>query len=1198
MGLLPPDSLERAIGDEVVSSASLERVVGDEIVPSDSLEKELGGGVAPPLDLCGGWGVRLLFLLLLSCPSLAQERCKKIALTDKITDTLTILPNSFRFQSTDTSLKIIFDFSRNEAFWQSKQNYTAQDSIMVCYQVLPFTLHQKQQKRPSVDTLTFFIVPLTPITQQSLLKEREEIFSTDSIQKTGAIYRGIAVGNQQSAVTNSTLNLQLEGKLSSEISLKALITDQQVPFQPEGNTQQIQQLDKVLVELQSKTTTLQAGDIVMQNQPSEFLRFYKNVQGVQLENVQKYADSSQSKTTLGVALAKGRFASTAVTPIEGVQGPYRLRGANNERFIVIIANTEQVYVDGKLLRRGFDADYVIDYNLAEITFNPNILITQYTRIRIDYEYTERNYSRTNLKASHSQQWKNLEIFGQYYAETDNPRNPLTLRLTDEQKLQLSQIGDNLQQAFLSTADSVGFSQNAILYEKKDTLTASGLYEGIFVYSQNPQKAYWQVTFTEVGTNKGNYILKSTLQNGRIFQWVEPIGGIPQGNFEPLALIPLPQKRQMITTGLHFKPTEFEKISAEIAFSQRDLNRFSKIGDEDNNGTAFKILAQQKNRFRWGKYQLQKAISYEYNSPTFLPIDRFRPIEFNRDWNLNLDTLSLPDQKTEHIAHAEITLQKDAQNFVTTKHFYRNRNQTNEGFQHYLNFAQKLGNFSFKGDFFALNALQKQQTNLALWQRASVEVAHQSKKWQKGYAFNLDKNTLRKRENDSIFFTAMHFDEHKFFLQTADSLSTRFRTEYSYRTDNQPVAGKMQLRTIAQTFQSILQTKPSVKQNFKLQATYRNVQNYIFSNQSEENLMGRVEWQRNLWQRNIRSELVWQNVAARELRREFSFIQVPTGQGTHTWRDDNGNGIAELNEFYLALNPDERQYAKIFTPTDSYIKAFSTDFNYRLNVQMPTNWLSATGLKRILAQFSLNGSALIRRKTIEADFLKRIFPFSAIQDQNLLSAQENLRGILFFKRGNPDFGADVNFSSAKQKQLLTNGFETRQQQEVGFNFRKNLSKKWNFQWQNKHNQLRNASDFLLNRNFWIETWGFQPQFAYQPNQNLRVSVSNLQAFKNNLLGNEKTHQQEWSSEIRWSKPASFVFSAQIRWVNMDFRGETQSPVAYEMLEALQAGQNWVWTASYQQKLANGLQINFLYNGRKMPNTPRIIHFGQVQAGVLF
>ena len=53
----------------------------------------------------------------------------------------------------------------------------------------------------------------------------------------------------------------------------------------------------------------------------------------------------------------------------------------------------------------------------------------------------------------------------------------------------------------------------------------------------------------------------------------------------------------------------------------------------------------------------------------------------------------------------------------------------------------------------------------------------------------------------------------------------------------------------------------------------------------------------------------------------------------------------------------------------------------------------------------------------------------------------------------------------------------------------------------------------------------------------------------------------------------------------------------MPEALQAGKNWVWMATYQQRLGNGLQINFTYNGRKMPLTPNVIHFGQVQARVL-
>src|SRR4028119_656940 len=104
------------------------------------------------------------------------------------------------------------------------------------------------------------------------------------MNKTGSITRGISMGNTQNVFVNSALNLQLEGQLTEDISILAAISDQNVPFQPEGNTQQLQEFDKVYVQLASKNARLMAGDLVMRNpfwkynrtQPSHFLRYYKN----------------------------------------------------------------------------------------------------------------------------------------------------------------------------------------------------------------------------------------------------------------------------------------------------------------------------------------------------------------------------------------------------------------------------------------------------------------------------------------------------------------------------------------------------------------------------------------------------------------------------------------------------------------------------------------------------------------------------------------------------------------------------------------------------------------------------------------------------------------------------------------------------------------------------------------------------------
>ncbi|MFT5673342.1 MAG: hypothetical protein ACI9JT_001989, partial [Polaribacter sp.] len=61
--------------------------------------------------------------------------------------------------------------------------------------------------------------------------------------------------------------------------------------------------------------------------------------------------------------------------------------------------------------------------------------------------------------------------------------------------------------------------------------------------------------------------------------------------------------------------------------------------------------------------------------------------------------------------------------------------------------------------------------------------------------------------------------------------------------------------------------------------------------------------------------------------------------------------------------------------------------------------------------------------------------------------------------------------------------------------------------------------------------------------------------------------------------------------------TNTPVAYQMLEGLQAGKNYTWNLLLNRKLNSFLNLNLNYLGRKSENS-KIIHTGNIQLRALF
>jgi hypothetical protein len=331
------------------------------------------------------------------------------------------------------------------------------------------------------------------------------------------------------------------------------------------------------------------------------------------------------------------------------------------------------------------------------------------------------------------------------------------------------------------------------------------------------------------------------------------------------------------------------------------------------------------------------------------------------------------------------------------------------------------------------------------------------------------------------------------------------------------------------------------------------------------------------------------------------LPVPAGEGTHTWRDDNGDGRQDLNEFYEAINPDERNFAKFFVPTDQYIRAYTNTLNYRLNLTTPRNWREQGFIKSFLSKFSSVSSWTINKKLTDDNIFNRFVPFAkGIPEDKLLSTQDALRSTLFFNRANPRYGFDVAIFHSENKQILTNGFEARNMNEVKLNSRVNLYKDISVRGILGRGIRANTSDYLSNRNYRILANQLSPEIAWQPNAGFRLMATYLYALKTNIFtesGSEKAIFNQAGIEARWAKVSKHTLSAGIKFIQIGYNGQVNSPLGYEMLEALRPGNNWTWVLNLQQRLANGLQLNVNYEGRKS-EMQRLIHIGRMQVTALF
>ncbi|WP_115869094.1 hypothetical protein [Marinoscillum furvescens] len=1074
---------------------------------------------------------------------------------------------------------------------------TGVDTVTVCYRKLSRAFYEPLFLRDVRYYERGAYVQRTTAAKAGIKGVREEeLFDFGELNTFGAITRGVTFGNRQNVFVNSALNLQMDGQLSEDLRVSAVITDQNIPYQPEGNTQQLRDFDNVFIKLYNDKFQIQAGDIVLTNPAEEsyFLKYYKNVQGLSLGYKSSLSNGWKSTSKVTGALAKGQFVSTTITPIEGVQGPYKLRGANNEQFVIILANSERIYVDGKLMERGFDRDYVIDYNLGEVTFSTNVLITRFSRIRVDYEYANQYYARSNVTALQSFSNDRTTAYVTYYREKDNPASTLGFELSDQDRDQLQAAGDGQGSAVISGVDSTGFIENAVLYRVVDTTLTSDESIQVYEFSTDEDQALYRVTFSNVGEGNGAYAFRRTTANGKVYEYV----GENQGAYEPVQLVPTPNQRQMLVAGLNTKLGSYEHIGQEVAWSYRDQNLYSARDDEDNSGWAYRASLASAGRsvgFMQG-YQLYAQLDFEFLNHHFTAIDRFRPVDYDRDWGYDVFQDSLTSRR-DLLGRLAVKVQKKGGSHISYEAERRTRSEVIDGYGHKWSAHQTFGPLEFRSE----NYWMKNEPGIGVekkWFRLSEQL--QTKTWlvNPGYRFLLEQNTTAIA--DSIRQTVMHYYAHNGYLVSGDSSKVTFRADYTYRVDQLPQEGVMEHYTAAHNYSAQVAANAIPGQRLSGRITFRDVTELRGTDTRDQNLLGQIEWNGTLANKLISNSFMYATSNVRELQREYVFLQVATGEGTHTWRDENADGVQDLNEFYEAINADEKNYIKLFTPTDTYVSAFRSSYVHAVDVRAPAKWRSQSGVVGVMGRLSLRTNLKYDFKSTDSQLKTRLNPFGLdVQDTTVLSARNLIRNTLFFNRNAPGFAWDFSHSIQRQKNLLSGGFELIDREDLKLATRVSFGAALSLRAKGGIGQTVNQSDFLQSRNFQLQRYLWEGEVVWQPATSFRAIAGVGRRHKANQDAEEEAYSSiyDYKGEITWVQPGSGNLNVSFNWLAIAFEGVQNSYLGYELLEALQPGSNQRWQVNWQQTLRKGLQLTLQYHGRNSPSAVPV-HTGSVQVTAYF
>ncbi len=1043
--------------------------------------------------------------------------------------------------------------------------------IQLQYKIFPYVLprtvrHHKLQRR-------MFGAEPQPSRLQDSKRSEEEDYAAN-LTKSGSITRGVSMGNNRGLKVNSSLNLNVNGKVGDNVEVVAALTDQSTPIQPEGTTQNLQEIDRVFIQIKSPTLKATMGDFQISYTGTQFAQYNRKLQGVMGE-----ADYEHVSAKISGAVSRGKYRSMPFNGQEGNQGPYQLKGDRGQIDIIVLAGTERVYIDGEIMIRGETNDYIIDYASAQITFTRKRLITADSRITVDFQYSDEQYRRNLYSASvKSNLWDDrIRIHTTFLHEADDKENPLDFTLTDEHMQALSRAGDDPSKAVVNGATRVDSSKGRYILDP----------DSIFVYA-GKNKGNYNVVFSDVGSNNGAY----TYKGSGIYEYV----GENQARYAPVILLPTAKSHSIIDFNIDFSPFKSVNVSSEIGISNFDQNSFSSVDNDDNHGLAQNWqLSLQPDSLRFfgvnfGKLSLTGR--YKDVSPTFSSIDRTTEIEYSRKWDLP-DSPNQQENVREFAVRyepfADFSMSGEYGQNNKADYFQSNRWQVQNHFS-----ANGWPSWNYRIERISKENSKNHQKGDWLRQRGDANF----KIWKIRPFVNYEGEIKKENWSDSLY-TGFRFHDMAGGVEFLPFQKLRLSGTYSQRFDDEYIGlDQFVDQSTAETWNTQLELQRIKSFSASVDFTHRTRNFFSVEKNDSRTDLAEVRLHFTPFDRAINGDLNYQISNTATAKQERVYIKVSEGEGNYRYDE-------ELNEY---VNDPLGDHILRILKTDQLLPVASLKTMARLRIDpsrifrkaqtQPSLPLWKKTLSAVSSESYLALEERSQHKNVEDIYLLNMSVFR--DPETSIFGNIQFREDLHLFEHNRNFSLRFRYLTRDQlnNQFLQGGEESSEEEKnirLTTRFSSTMSAQTEFSDEHKARYFNYSG--RQNRNIFARE--IKTNLSFRPSPPLEFGIEARYSGEQDRFYETPTKVQAFAlvPKFNYSFKSKGRCRAEVEWSRVNATPADRI-IPYEMANGRSKGQSLRWDIRFDYRFSSVIMATLSYSGRNEPERDRVIHTGRAQVTAAF